>query len=72
MKEYFLSNRRGIRQKNLNLGMIKNFEIPVADYNLQNKFAEIVTNIEGQKAIVKQSIAESQNLFNSLMSRYFD
>ena len=39
---------------------------------LQNKFAEIVTNIEEQKSLVKQSITQSQNLFNSLVSKYFD
>lgn len=72
MKEYFLSNRRGIRQKNLNLGMIKDFEIPLPSIDLQNKFAEIVTNIEEQKGLVKQSVTEAQNLFNSLMSEYFD
>ncbi len=72
MRNYFLENRRGIRQKNLNLGMIKKFEIPMPNFELQNKFAEIVSKLEEQKSIVKQSITESENLFNSLMSKYFD
>ena len=29
MKDYFLQQRRGARQKNLNLGMLKSFEIPL-------------------------------------------
>ena len=72
MKNHFLKNRRGVRQKNLNLGMIKEFELPVPPLSLQNKFAEIVTQIEAQKALVKQSIDETQKLFDSLMSKYFD
>ena len=35
-------------------------------------FSQFVTNIGHQKSLVKQSLADSQNLFNSLMSRYFD
>lgn len=72
MKEYFLLNRRGIRQKNLNLGMIKKFEIPIPPTALQTKFVEIVTKIEEQKTLVKKAINETQYLFDSLMSEYFE
>lgn len=72
MRPHFLSNRRGVRQKNLNLGMIKNLEIPLPPLDLQNQFADIVTKIEDQKALVKQAIDETQQLFDSLMSQYFD
>lgn len=72
MRPHFLSNRRGVRQKNLNLGMIKNLEIPLPPLALQNQFADIVTKIEEQKALVKQAIDDTQQLFDSLMSQYFD
>ncbi|MGG1637633.1 restriction endonuclease subunit S [Paenibacillus sp. NRS-1760] len=72
MKITYLSNRRGVRQKNLNLGMIKEFTLPVPPLALQNEFASIVTKIEEQKALVKQSIQETQTLFDSLISQYFD
>ena len=49
MKEHFLSNRRGIRQKNLNLGMIKEFEIPVPPIDLQNQFATFVQQVDKLK-----------------------
>ncbi len=49
MKEFFLQNRRGVRQKNLNLGMIKGFEIPYATIDLQNKFATFVQQIDKSK-----------------------
>ena len=51
---------------------IKNFHIFIPPFELQNKFAEIVTKIESQKSLVKQSIDETQRLFDSLMSKYFD
>ena len=49
MKEFFLQNRRGVRQKNLNLGMIKGFEIPYATIDLQNNFAAFVQQIDKSK-----------------------
>lgn len=49
MKEYFLSQRRGVRQKNLNLGMIKGFEVPVADKRMQDEFADFVNQIDKSK-----------------------
>jgi len=72
MRPFFLTSRRGIRQKNLNLGMIKRFKIPLPPLTLQNQFAEIVTKIEEQKALVQKAIDESQYLFDSLMSEYFE
>ena len=49
MKEFFLQNRRGVRQKNLNLGMIKGFEIPVPPLELQQQFASFVQQIDKSK-----------------------
>ena len=49
MKDHFLSQRRGVRQKNLNLGMIKNFEIPIANKNQQDEFASFVTVVNKSK-----------------------
>ena len=51
MKEYFLSQRRGVRQKNLNLGMIKKFEIPVSKYEDQLIFADFVTQTDKSKLL---------------------
>src|SRR5258706_9801089 len=39
-KDYYLSRRRGARQKNLNLKIIKNIEIPLPDISLQRTFAK--------------------------------
>lgn len=71
MKEFFLQNRRGVRQKNLNLGMIKGFEIPYAPSNLQNDFAAFVQQIDKSKFAVQKSLEKAETLYKSLMQEYF-
>lgn len=56
MKKYFLSQRRGVRQKNLNLGMIKSFEVPVADRMLQDEFADFVHQVDKLKYVAIQTV----------------
>lgn len=70
--EQLRSLGRGGNQPNLNKSLVENFEILIPDISFQTKFADIVTKIEEQKALVKQAITESEHLFNSLMSKYFD
>ena len=38
MKDYFLAQRHGCRQKNLSVSMLKNFEIPYAPIGQQEQF----------------------------------
>jgi len=71
MKKYFLSNRRGIRQKNLNLGMIKEFIIPVPPIELQDQFAQFVQQVDKLKFGMEQSLKELEANFDSLMQRAF-
>jgi hypothetical protein len=39
--------------------------------NLQIKFKQVVENVEAQKAILKQSMQESEDLFNALVQTAF-
>lgn len=71
MKKHFLQNRRGIRQKNLNLGMIKGFYVPVPPTVLQSEFAEFVEQVEKQKAVMQQSLEKMETNYNALMQEYF-
>ncbi|WP_150274848.1 restriction endonuclease subunit S [Paenibacillus tepidiphilus] len=64
------SNRTNIPKVNKN--QLEGFQFPVPPLQLQTQFANIVTKIEEQKAIVKQAIDETQHLFDSLMSEYFE
>lgn len=59
-------------QKRVPKDFLSEVEIVVPPIELQNKFAQIVTRIEEQKNLEKQAINESENLFNSLMNKYFD
>ncbi|CAH1213117.1 hypothetical protein PAECIP111893_03633 [Paenibacillus plantiphilus] len=63
---------RGIRQANISNSDITALMIPLPPIELQNQFANIVTKIEEQKALVKKAIDETQYLFDSLMSEYFE
>jgi Restriction endonuclease S subunits len=63
---------RGGNQENLNLSMIRDFKLISPPLSMQNNFTDIVSQIESQKSLVKQSIDETQRLFDSLMSKYFD
>ena len=71
MRDEALKYRHGARQKNLNVGFIKAFLVPLPPLSLQQLFAEKIEAIEKQKALIKQSIAETEELFNSRMDYYF-
>ena len=64
-------NQVGVKS-GLNFDSIKSLRVPIPPLPLQTQFAAIVQKIEQQKALVQQSIDETQTLFESLMSRYFD
>lgn len=49
MKPMFLQERQGVRQKNLSLSKIKEFEIPNAPVELQNEFANFVKQVDKSK-----------------------
>ena len=70
-KKYYIRQQRGVRQKNLNLSMIKNFEVPVPPLELQNKFADIVQQIENLRKKQSQSKQHIEDLFNNLMQQAF-
>jgi len=62
---------RGGNQPNLNLSMIKNFEILNPPLELQNQFAKIALRVETLKTQQSQSKEEINNLFNTLIQKSF-
>jgi len=58
--------------KMANQGFIKELPIILPPLALQQQFAEKIQAIEAQKELVKQSIAETQQLLDSRMDFYFD
>ena len=62
---------RGIRQANISNDDILDLIVPVPPIHLQNKFSDIVHQVELLKAKYKESEKELDNLFGSLMQRAF-
>lgn len=55
----------------ISTGKIKNITLPVPHLPLQQHFTQVVEQIEEQKAVVKQSLGESEVLFEGLLAEYF-
>ncbi|MGN7764869.1 restriction endonuclease subunit S [Paenibacillus sp. 22594] len=62
----------GSAQKNWLLSQMRNYSVLLPPIQLQIQFTKITAKIEEQKALVKQAIDETQHLFDSLMSEYFE
>jgi type I restriction enzyme S subunit len=60
-----------VAQKNINLKILANLNIPVPPIKLQNKFSSIVFEVEQVKKKQKQSSQEIEKVSNSLMSKIF-
>jgi len=61
----------GSAQPKLNRGNLDNIEIPLPPLSLQVKFAEMVENIEEQKAKAKAEIEQSEAVFQALLQESF-
>ena len=61
----------GDKFKMANLSFIKNLTILDVSYTLQNKFAKKVEKIDKLKFEIEQSLKETENLYNSLMQKFF-
>ena len=61
-----------VARANLSLKNIGDLVVIYPPLELQTQFANIVTKIEEQEVFVKQAIYETQHLFDSLMSEYFE
>jgi len=68
---YLMSKAQGITMPNLNKGIISNIPIYTPPLPLQNQFADKITLIEQQKELAKQSLKESEYLFNALLQKAF-
>ncbi|ENK0556593.1 restriction endonuclease subunit S [Clostridium sporogenes] len=70
-KEFYKSQQRGVRQKNLNLSMVKGLEVLMPDLELQNQFADFIKQVDKLKFEMENSLKELEDNFNSLMQRAF-
>ena len=60
--------RKGTKQKNLSLGIIKSLRVPNAPLDLQRQFVEIAAQEEKVKANLKKSIADVDNIIKGLIN----
>ncbi|WP_241428057.1 restriction endonuclease subunit S [Clostridium saccharobutylicum] len=55
-KDFYKSQQRGVRQKNLNLSMIKGLEILMPDLKRQNQFADFINQVDKLKFEMQNSL----------------
>jgi len=71
IKKELTKNNHGVRQANILNQDILGLSIPLPPLPLQQSFASKIEAIERQKALIQQSIAEVQMLFDSHMDDWF-
>nr|WP_072536741.1 restriction endonuclease subunit S [Anaerococcus mediterraneensis] len=71
-KTLFIKAKASINMSNINSKELREFKIICPPIEKQNKFADLVTKIEGQKGILEDSLSELSDLFASLMQDAFD
>ena len=73
MKTYFRNLCKGaVNQANINSKELKAIPILMPHIELQQEYAEKIEAIEKQKELIKQSITQTEELFNSRMDYYFN
>ena len=71
IKQLIKALGRGANISNLNQGMLEHIPIVLPPLALQQEFANNIEQIEKQKQLIKESILQIEELFNSRMDYYF-
>lgn len=69
--DYLKKDSRGANINNINQQMLSNLKIIIPPIELQNKFADFVKQVDKQKFEIENSLKEMQELYESLMEKYF-
>ncbi|MGR5419942.1 restriction endonuclease subunit S [Vibrio sp. PNB22_4_1] len=70
-KDTYLRQRRGVRQKNLNLGMIKDFKLPLPPVEEQLKYVTLVKKVIAIKENSSEHLELTVSSFDSLSQKAF-
>ena len=62
---------RGIRQANISNKDIVELNVPIPSIEIQNQFADFVSQVDKSKLAIQQSLDELETLKKSLMQQYF-
>ena len=71
-KEHLKRGQRGVRQKNLNLSMVKELPVIFPPLSMQRTFGETLAHLNSQKSIVQEAAGKSAFLFESLLSAHYN
>ena len=71
IQRQFKTGTKGVAIKHLHLGVIADIGVTVPGLEEQKQFAEFVKQVDKSKVAVQKSLDETQQLFDSLMQRYF-
>ena len=69
---YIKDKVTGTKMPRTDMNTFKNFSLIVPPLSLQNQFAKKIEAIEQQKALINQSITDTQLLFDYTMDKYFN
>lgn len=72
VRDYIQSHATALMQPNLSIKDLREMPIICPPLPLQQEFASKIEAIEKQKELIKQSITETETLFNSRMDYYFN
>jgi len=72
VRQYILQKATALMQPNLSIRDLRDMPTVYPPLALQQEFASKIDVIEKQKELIKQSIAETETLFNSRMDFYFN
>jgi type I restriction enzyme S subunit len=70
-RDHFRRLQRGVRQKNLNLSMVRAIAIPKPSMQLQLEFATRVTDLAKVRKALSTALAKTERLLGSLQHRAF-
>lgn len=71
MTTYFMKDVHGIGMVHLTKVGMEQYMLPIPPLPLQQQFATKIEAIEKQKELIKQSISETETLFNERMQEHF-
>lgn len=71
LKNKLSNNTHGGTMPILNVGIVRNIYIPLPPIELQNEFADFVTQVDKLKFEMEKSLKELEDNFNSLMQKAF-
>ena len=72
MTAYFMKDVHGIGMVHLTKAGMEQYDLPIPPLAIQQEFADKIEAIERQKELIKQSITETETLFNARMDYYFN